>query len=83
MRIFFAFLLLIFTSFAFAQSDLTLFSNAKAAKAHCPSDHVVWLNTSSGIWHAPGTRWYGHTKHGAYVCEKEASAAGDRASLNG
>jgi hypothetical protein len=28
-------------------------------------------------------RWYGNTKHGAYVCRKEADAAGDRDTHNG
>jgi hypothetical protein len=28
-------------------------------------------------------RWYGRTKRGAYVCRKEADAAGDRDTRNG
>jgi hypothetical protein len=68
---------------AVAATELALFSTASAAQAHCPRDTVVWLNTPSGIYHYKGERWYGRTKHGAYVCEKEAIAAGDRASENG
>ena len=64
-------------------TTLTYFASANEAQAHCPHDIVVWLNISSGIYHYKGERWYGRTKHGAYVCEKEAIAAGDRASLNG
>jgi hypothetical protein len=60
-----------------------LFAAEDAAQAHCPRDIVVWLNVPSGIYHYQGERWYGRTKHGAYVCEKEAIAAGDRASENG
>jgi hypothetical protein len=64
-------------------STITYFTSADEAQAHCPRDVVVWLNIPSGIYHYKGERWYGRTKHGAFVCEKEAIAAGDRASLNG
>jgi hypothetical protein len=65
------------------QSQLSLFSTEDAAQKHCPADIVVWLNTRSGIYHLKGERWYGRTKHGAYVCKKEADAAGDRETENG
>jgi len=60
-----------------------LFDTEAAAQAHCRRDVVVWLNVPSGVYHYKGERWYGRTKHGAYACEKEAIAAGDRASENG
>ena len=63
--------------------SLSLFSTEAAAQAHCPRDVVVWLNTNSGIYHEKGMRWYGRTKQGAYVCRKEADAAGDRDTRNG
>jgi hypothetical protein len=63
--------------------DPALFDSEAAAQGHCPRDVVVWLNVPSGIYHYRGERWYGRTRHGAYVCEKEAVAAGDRASRNG
>jgi hypothetical protein len=66
-----------------AQSLPPLFNTEDAAQSHCPRDTVVWLNIPSGIYHYKGERWYGRTKHGAYACEKEAVAVGDRASLNG
>ncbi len=65
------------------QSQLSLFATEDAAQKHCPADLVVWLNTRSGIYHLKGERWYGRTKHGAYVCKKEADAAGDRETENG
>ena len=66
-----------------AQALPPLFSTESAAEAHCPKDTVVWLNVPSGIYHYKGERWYRRTKHGAFACEKEAIAAGDRASENG
>ena len=38
----------------------------------------VWVNTNSGVYHCPGTRWYGNTKHGKYVDECTAIKEGDR-----
>lgn len=59
------------------------FDTASEAQRHCPRDVVVWLNTNSGIYHYKGERWYARTRHGAFVCEKEAIAEGDRSSRNG
>jgi len=64
-------------------SQPPLFDTDTAAQAHCPRDTVVWLNTKSGIYHLKGERWYGRTKHGAFVCKTEADAAGDRETRNG
>jgi hypothetical protein len=61
----------------------TLYSSQDAAQAHCTNDTVVWLNTRSDVYHFQGERWYGNTEEGAYVCEKEADTAGDRATENG
>jgi hypothetical protein len=66
-----------------ATADIPMFNSEAAAQAHCPSDTVVWLNTKSGVYHEKGMRWYGRTKHGAYVCKKEADAAGYRDTRNG
>lgn len=64
-------------------ATITYFTTEGEAQAHCQRDVVVWLNIPSGIYHYKGERWYGRTKHGAFVCEKEAIAAGDRATENG
>ena len=56
------------------------FSTEYEAKARCPGDTVVWVNTKSHVYHYAGTRSYGTTKQGAYMCEADAAAGGDRAS---
>jgi hypothetical protein len=58
------------------------FSIEAQAKARCPSDTVVWVNLTSKIYHFSGTKDYGNTKHGAYMCEGDTAAAGMRAAKN-
>ena len=41
---------------------------------------MVWVNIDSGVYHKPGTRWYGKTKHGKYMTEADAIKAGYKAS---
>jgi len=41
---------------------------------------TVWVNTDSGLYHKPGTRWYGKTKQGKYMTEADAQKAGYRAA---
>jgi micrococcal nuclease len=38
----------------------------------------VWVNTRSGVYHCPGTRYYGATAAGSYLAEPEARARGYR-----
>ena len=64
-------------------AEAVLYQTSAEATRHCPSDLVVWVNTPTRIYHYPGTRWYGRTKQGAFVCEKEAKQAGMRPALNG
>ena len=56
------------------------FTTEADAKSHCPGDTVVWANTRSRVYHYASSRRYGHTKLGAYMCEKETAAAGMRAA---
>jgi hypothetical protein len=58
------------------------FTTEAQAKSHCPGDTVVWANQDSKIYHFSGNRNYGNTKSGAYMCEKETTAAGMRAAKN-
>jgi hypothetical protein len=56
------------------------FQTEAQARSHCPADLVVWVNLSSKIYHFAGHKNYGTTKSGAYMCEKEATTHGFRAS---
>lgn len=42
------------------------------------SDVKVWVNTNSGVYHCPGTRWYGNTKQGKYMTQGQAQDANYR-----
>jgi hypothetical protein len=56
------------------------FAAEAEAKAHCPTDTVVWVNTKSHKYHFSGHKSYGATKQGAYMCEADAKAAGNAAA---
>jgi hypothetical protein len=58
------------------------FATDAQARAKCPSDTVVWVNTKSHVYHFAGSHNYGTTKQGAYMCEADAKTAGDRAAEN-
>jgi hypothetical protein len=58
------------------------FATETEANAHCPGETVVWANTRSKIYHFAGSRSYGRTKIGAYMCEKDTSSAGFRSAKN-
>ena len=49
---------------------------AIAPVTHAAGDRV-WVNTSSGVYHCPGARYYGNTKRGRFVSEAEAIPAGN------
>jgi hypothetical protein len=59
-------------------------ATASTAIPKCPaSDPVVWVNTSSNIYHPQGDKYFGNTKAGKYECTSQAKAAGARASEQG
>jgi plastocyanin len=58
------------------------FATEMEAKSHCPGDTVVWANTRSKVYHFAGTRSYGNTKKGAYMCERDTASAGLRSAKN-
>jgi hypothetical protein len=53
------------------------FTTVEAAQKSCPGDTVVWSSfTSTHSFHLSTSKYFGKTKHGAYVCEQAATAAG-------
>jgi len=58
------------------------FATEAAAKGRCPSDTVVWVNSGTHVYHYSGSKNYGTTKEGAYMCEKDTAGAGARAAMN-
>jgi hypothetical protein len=43
----------------------------------------VWVNTETHVYHVQGSRFYGNTRHGAYMTEAQAKAEGDRPAQRG
>ena len=50
------------------------------APSHGNHDVRVWVNTKSGVYHCPGTRWFGNTRAGEYMTQKEAQSEGYHAA---
>ncbi len=61
---------------AFAQ---TKFASEETARQRCPTDMVVWLTLPGNAFVVKGDPRYGTTQRGAYMCEHDAIAAGNRA----
>ncbi|HEX4154928.1 MAG TPA: hypothetical protein VHY48_04895 [Acidobacteriaceae bacterium] len=53
---------------------------AEAAPGGGPG--MVWVNTTSKVYHCPGDRYYGKTANGKYMTEKEARSFGAHGSRN-
>jgi hypothetical protein len=56
-------------------------ASAQPLGIHALLDHLahrgkVWVNTRSGVYWRPGTRYYGKTKEGKYMTENEAIREG-------
>jgi competence protein ComEA len=41
-----------------------------------PQKGMVWVNTSTKVFHVEGDRWYGKTKRGKFMTKEDAIAAG-------
>lgn len=56
-------------------------STAAPKPSNQPNPAVkVWVNTDTGVYHCPGTRWFGKTQVGEYMLQKEAQAKGYHAA---
>ncbi len=79
MRIWLA--LLLAAAFGLAPSGFSPVGSISAAQQQPERKQVkVWVNTKSGVYHCPGSRWYGKTKRGKYMGECAAQKAGYRAA---
>jgi hypothetical protein len=64
----------------FASPDTVLTPTLKTVGPAATAGIKVWVNTNSGVYHCPGTRYYGNTAKGKYMSESEARIAGNRAA---
>ena len=58
----------------------TKFASEDMAQSHCPGGMVVWLTLPGNSYVRKGDPRYGTTQRGAYACEHDAIAAGNRLS---
>ncbi len=62
-----------------AMNQVAQFPTGRAAQRHCPMDKVVWLDTSTRRYYYAGSKNYGKTARGGFVCKKELKGIGTKA----
>ena len=80
LRIAFALVMILLSLTACGSSSPAVINRDPAAATQSTGnpDVKVWVNTNSGVYHCPNTRWYGKTKSGQFMTQKEAQAKGYR-----
>jgi BRCT domain type II-containing protein len=72
-----------------AQSQTTTSTSKKSASATAPtaqeiadakSKNLVWVNTTTRVYHNASSSFYGSTKRGKFMTEDDAKKAGYRAA---
>jgi hypothetical protein len=58
-------------------------THTPSTELSCKGDQVVWVNTRSGVYHYRGERYFGSTRQGKFICERDAMREGDRPTRNG
>jgi DNA uptake protein ComE-like DNA-binding protein len=66
-----------------SRSERQITQNASQTARIPPEKGMVWVNTSTGVYHRDGDRWYGKTKKGKFMSEADAQKAGFRPAKNG
>ena len=45
-----------------------------------PKKGMVWVNSDTKVYHKEGSQWYGRTKEGVWMIERDAIKAGNKAA---
>jgi hypothetical protein len=70
--------ILLIVAFSFITPTVTSCQQSGGSQRQGNPSVRVWVNTSSGVYHCPGSQWYGNTKRGEYMTQKQALDAGNR-----